>query len=81
MRNPHFVFVYKLRIGHPAWAARMTVFFFFFGVDFTQNMATASGDTTVPELTEEQRKAIAEKRERAIQIRKAKLALRSITER
>ncbi|XP_065294948.1 DNA repair protein complementing XP-A cells [Dermacentor albipictus] len=43
-------------------------------------MATASGDTTVPELTEEQRKAIAEKRERAIQIRKAKLALRSITE-
>ncbi|KAL1429945.1 hypothetical protein MTO96_015441 [Rhipicephalus appendiculatus] len=43
-------------------------------------MATATGDTTMPELTEEQKKAIAEKRERAIQIRKAKLALRSITE-
>ncbi|XP_077515978.1 DNA repair protein complementing XP-A cells homolog Xpac isoform X2 [Amblyomma americanum] len=43
-------------------------------------MSTATKDADMPELTEEQKKKIAEKRERAIQIRKAKLALRSITE-
>lgn len=49
-------------------------------LSLTEGMAETSDDTAVPELTEEQKKRIAENRERAIQIKKAKLALRSIAE-
>lgn len=50
-------------------------------LSLTEGMAETSNDTAVPELTEAQKKRIAENRERAIQIKKAKLALRSIAER
>lgn len=45
-----------------------------------QAMADTSAGTEEPELTEVQRKRIAENRERALQIKRAKLALKSIEE-